>query len=259
MARFAYPARRVAGRRRRVAARYMKRGRINVRIPRGLQGYIRRNGAYGTVAERRAELKTLHHSIVITAIDETHEIPSGANGTEGVNLVGVGQGVGYNQRVGRVIMVKSFELRGAAIYGPDPGNAYTLMDLWVVMDTQTNGASALASEVLTGTSAAAAIRNPIFLQRFKILAHRQVNLTPQAFKFEDNSVPQGNAAIKPFYVKHRFPGRGLAIEYSQLASSPSVPEQQDLRTNSIFIIWGTTGSDDNVSVRASWQMKYTDA
>jgi len=221
-------------------------GRVGVRLPRRLRGYVRRNGAYTSILERRAELKALDTAVSNTLATDGQAVPTTMTS---LALCAVNQGSSSSNRVGRMIFVKSVQFRGYLNF--DPGDltiGSSVATVRFILDTQTNGGQAGASDVFTGTYGYAALRNRYNLQRFKVLKTWNVQLQSPAGVQTDYSVVK-----KPISFFMKFPGRGLAIEYTDTATTTAA----DIKTNSIFGVADSTNA--TVSIAGTWRLSFTDA
>lgn len=96
--------------------------------------------------------------------DATGEVPATGQ------LCLVPQGVGASQRVGRRIDVVGVDLRGRLRFDPGASAAGDCVaSLFVLQDTQTNGAAAGVTDVFTGSVLAEAMLNPFNELRFGVV------------------------------------------------------------------------------------------
>jgi len=205
-----------------------------------VKGYQRVGGYYGRFAGRNAEKKFFDTSLAFS-MDATGEVPA----TGQLNLIP--QGVGESARIGRKALVKSIQIRGEAIYLPGADTVGCVTGyIYVVVDTQCNGAAASVTNVLTSTNLKVALSNVENSQRFKILKRIQFTLHSQAGVSGAYS-----RAAQPieFYKKCNIP-----INFD--ADTGVISE---IRSNNIFLIAGTDGQvDDTVDFAGTCRLRYTD-
>lgn len=173
--------------------------------------------------------------------DSTGEVPA----TGQLSLIR--QGAGESQRIGRKCVVKSIFIRGRVTLTPGAGAvAATTVYLYVVQDTQCNGAAAGATDVLTSTAFNSAFRNLDNSERFKILKRFTVTLNVTAgVTTAYNNMTQ---AIE-WYGKCSIP-----LEFGADTGAVS-----DLRTNNIFFLAGSDGQqDDTVDFLGATRLRFSD-
>lgn len=181
------------------------------------------------------------------SFDATNEIPATGQ------LCTIAQGDGQSNRDGRKVIVKSIYCNGAAVY--QPGASATSADiayLWLVQDTQCNGAAATVADdnvgifTTAGANASLAVRCLANGDRFKILKKWSLPLGAQA-----GVTAAYNNSIKPVtcYLKCHIP-----IEYDASAATGAIAT---IRSNNIFLVAGTAGlSDDLISVNMTTRLRF---
>jgi len=220
------------------------KGRRIVRaIPRSMAGVVRTSQAYSR--SRRGELKFFDTAISFN-LDAVGEVPASGQ----LNLIA--QGTGQSQRIGRIATVRSMQLRLNLDYLPTTaatasGNAF----IYVVLDTQCNGAAAAITDVLTGSGMSTALINLDNSQRFRILKKIKVEFQPGAgVSAAYNEVRK----CVDVYMKLNVP-----LEFSSTTGAIT-----ELRSNNIFLLAGGDGSnggvfDDLCAVTGNCRLRYTDS
>lgn len=223
------------GRRYYGARRVFRRGR----------GYYQRQGRFSTFNKFRPEHMFNNESIA-DLMSGAPIIPTGGN-----DIVKVGLGDGASSRTGRKICVDKVWIKGS-IYTDGASGASvdtTNFYLYLVQDTQCNGAAATvmsssvgSTAIWTGSNLATCFRNPYTFERFKILAFKKYSKKLTGLwdgtgqQFMDTSFPVS------FGWKAK-PGRAIEIDYSTSSTDGSLGTRV---ANNIFLVWGTDGSNDGV-------------
>jgi len=194
----------------------------------------------------RQELKYLDSTLTNVLVDATMEVPTTAP-TQ--TLVHIAQGAAANQRIGRSVVVKSVSGRIGFLLTPAAAaTAAGTVYVFVVQDTQCNGASAGATDVFTTADAGTCLLNLFNAQRFKILKRLAVPLVPKA-----GITAQYNNDYKSvsFYKAVNIP-----VEYSSTGGDIT-----EIRSNSIFLLAGVSGTasmDDIVTMNGNIRVRYSD-
>lgn len=185
------------------------------------------------------ELKFFDTALSFTA-DATGEVPA----TGQLNFIR--QGAGESQRVGRKVIVKSVQIQAGLAYAPGAGAAAaTILYVFLVQDTQANGAAAAVTDVLTSTALATALPNVENNQRFRIL---------RKFVWEMNSPSGVTTAYNDMRLDWKYYGKcSIPIDFSA-----DVGDITDVRSNNLFLIAGSNGSDDLVSVAGTCRLRFSD-
>lgn len=218
--------------------KFIARKRILRPIPRSMLGYVRSSMAYAR--SRQGELKFFDTALSF-GVDATGEVPATGQ------LVLIPQGTGESARVGRLAQIKSIQLRMNLLYQPGAAAAASTNSfIYVVLDTQCNGAAAAVTDVLTGTNLSTALLNLDNSQRFRILKKIRVTFQPGA-----GVSTAYNSMYKQveFYKKLNIP-----IDYSSTTGAIT-----EIRSNNIFLLAGSDGSDDTVTVAGNCRVRYTDS
>lgn len=177
----------------------------------------------------------------IFSIDTTGEVPT----TGQLNLVP--QGTDEDERIGNKLVIKSIQMRGTLVYSPGASaNATDVSHMYLVLDTQANGAAAGVTDVFNTNNLALAMRNHDNQKRFKILKH---------FTHEWNAMAGVTTAYNQmaqpysFYTKCNIP-----INYSGATGAIT-----EIRKNNLFLLAGTAGqTDDLISVLGLTRITYSD-
>lgn len=175
------------------------------------------------------------------SVDATGEVPATGQ------LCLIPQGTGESARVGRVVRVKSLQIRALCQYNPGAAAlASTNMYLYVVLDTQCNGAAAAVTDVLTSNNFAVALNELDNSARFRVLRRIKVNFTAAA-----GVTTAFNSTVKTIdhYQKLNIP-----LDFSSTTGAIT-----EIRSNNIFLMCGSdTTSDDLIAVNGTARLRYTD-
>jgi len=202
-------------------------------------GRDRTAGNYGRYLPG-GELK--YHDIPLSfLVDATAEIPT--NG----QFCLIPQGVTASQRVGRKCVVKSVYMKGIAFL--NPGAAVTSSGscwLYLMLDTQANGAAANITDIFTGPDLSTALMELEQGSRFRVLKKVRFTFNPTAgvsMAYNTNS--------RAFEVYKK-----CNVELEFLTGTGAIT---DLRTNNIFLVAGTDGrTDDLIQVTGSVRIRFAD-
>jgi len=194
----------------------------------------------------RRELKFFDTALSFT-VDNTAEIPATGQ------LTLVPQSDDQNGRIGRKILIHSISIHGFALLQPAAGAlAADLMYMYLVLDTQANGAAATVASSNTGVFTGGNLNTnmPTLANegRFRILHQWVLELQASA-----GVTTAYNNAIKSWscYKKCRIP-----IEYDASAATGAITT---IRSNNIFLIAGSAGqADDLIGVEGVCRLRFTD-
>lgn len=174
-------------------------------------------------------------------IDTTGEVPA----TGQLNLVP--QGTDEDERVGNKMVIKSIQMRGTMVYSPGASaNACDVSHMYLVLDTQANGAAAAVTDVFNSSNLAVAMRNHDNQKRFKILRHFE-----HVWNTGAGVTTAYNQMAQPyfFYTKCNIP-----INYSGATGAIG-----EIRKNNLFLLAGTAAqSDDLIAVLGLCRITYSD-
>lgn len=202
-------------------------------------GYGRTAGYYGRFSGPAAELKFFDTALSFS-FDNTGEVPA----TGQLSLIP--QGVTESTRVGRKCTIRSIQIRGNISLVPAASaTSASICYLYLVQDTQCNGAAAAVTDVLTSNAMQGALINMANSERFKILKRFVVVLEPQA----GATTAYNNARkVVEYYKKCRIP-----IEFSSTTGAIT-----EIRSNNLFLLAGDSGNDDVASFSGSCRLRFSD-
>jgi len=205
------------------------------------RGYTRQSGFYGRFPPVGDELKFFDTALAFT-FDATGEVPATGQ------LVLIPQGTTESTRVGNKCVITSINLKGNLLFAPGAAvaAASTIAYMWLIQDTQANGAAAAITDVFTGTNASTVFRNIANSNRFIILKKFVWNFTSQA-----GATTAFAQVIKNFnyYKKCNIP-----LKYS--STSGAITE---LKSNNIFLITGSINSDDTITMDGNCRVRFNDS
>lgn len=185
----------------------------------------------------RRELKFFDTSAAFT-YDATGEVPAGGQWSL------IPQGDTSSTRDGRQALVKSIEYHGL-ITGPSTAAAAGAAHwMFVILDTQCNGAAAAVLDVFTSTNLAVALRNLNNSKRFKIL-HKEV-IAPSWVGREANA----NAQTLVWPVMFHIPCN-IMLTFNSTAGAIT-----ELTENNIFIIAGSSAVDDEYTNTGTARLRF---
>jgi len=203
------------------------------------RGFTRRSGFYGRYFPNGNELKFFDTTLSYN-VDFTAEVPA----TGQICLIP--QGVTESTRVGRKCTIKSILLKGALAFVPAAAaNATSTGYMWLILDKQTNGAAAVASDVFSNVTTQSALRNLANSSRFKIL---------KKFKFTFNSgagvTTAYNNVSMPFECYKRL---SIPLEFSSTTGAIT-----ELKSNNIFLMAGADFTDDLIQMAGVCRVRFID-
>lgn len=194
----------------------------------------------GKLPGARSELKFFDTANTFT-FDTTGEVPA----TGQLNLIP--QGVTESTRVGRLCVLKSIQMRGEYVFSPGASAlAATCAYLYIVLDTQCNGAAAAITDVLTSNVMATAMINLNNSQRFRILKRFVVPLVSSA-----GVTTAYNQVVVPMDY---FKKLDIPLDFSGTAGAIT-----EIRSNNVFLLAGTDGqSDDLITFVGTTRLRFGD-
>jgi len=216
-------------------------------IPKAIvPGYTRQSGFYGryntSPNPNKGEDKFFDTTLGFS-FDTTGEVPSSGQ------LALIPQGVTESTRVGRKCTVKSIQIRGSLTMSPAASaTACATAYLYLVLDTQCNGAPAAITDVLTSNAMNQGLINMANSGRFRILKRWAIPFNPAA-----GATTALNSVVKPIEY---FKKCNIPIEYSSTTGAIS-----EIRSNNIFLLAGCHGAgvfDDLVSMAGTARIKFSD-
>jgi len=208
-------------------------------------GFTRTGGAYLRFTPRdqggRGEMKYFDTALSFT-IDTTGEVPATGQ------LVLIPQGVTETTRVGRLCRIRSIQMRGTVSFAPAAAaNAATNLFVYLVLDTQTNGAAAAVTDVLTSNNLGVALINLNNSQRFRVIKRFKMTLNSQA-----GATTAYNNVVRTFDFYKRC---NYLLDFSSTTGAIT-----ELRSNNLFLLAGSDGSsDDTATVAGNCRVRFTDS
>jgi len=210
-------------------------------------GFQRNSGYYGRFTGPQRELKFFDTALSFV-VDDTAEVPASGQ------LCLIPQDQTQSGRDGNKVTIKSINIHGTANMVPGSAtNASAVMFLYVIQDTQCNGAAATVGDANTGifTSANLAVANHTIANsgRFKVL---------KKFVMPFNSAAGVAAAFNTSLRVFSWHGKcNIPIVYDAVASTGALTT---IRSNNIFLVAGaaSTGQDDTIAVQGTVRLRYSD-
>jgi len=188
-----------------------------------------------------AENELKHFDTTLSwTMDATGEVPA----TGQICLVDAGDS--KSQRTGRRIHVHSIQIRARLSFDPSTGTVgSTTADMYLILDKQCQGTAAAVGDVFTGGNLSVALTNPDNHDRFEILKRW-------------NFVMHSNAGVSGAYA-----GVVDQIDYLTLCNIPIIYNNTtgaltEITSNNIFLIAGSTGTDDLITVSGRARLRFTD-
>lgn len=170
--------------------------------------------------------------------DATGEIPATGQ------LALIPQGDTESTRDGRLAIIKSVQIRGRMLFNPTTSaNASTTTFLYLVLDTQANGAAAAITDVFTSNSMATNMLNLNNSGRFRILK-KWVHV----FNAQAGVTTAYNTVIKQLEFYKRC---NIKMDWSAAAGAIT-----EIRSNNLFLMAGATTSDDLVSFTGTCRLRF---
>jgi len=208
------------------------------------KGFSRKSGFYGRFRSGiKQEMKFLDTTID-TFIDATNEVISQLNI--------IPQGDGQSDRDGRKAIVKSVSLKGTLSFVPAAGaTAATSVNMWLIQDTQCNGAAATVANDNTGifttvgADSSQALRCLANTDRYKIHKHWTWNLAPNA----GVGAAYNNVLKQVSYYKTL----DVPLEFDASAATGVIAT---IKSNNLFLVAGSTGSDDTCRLTATARIRF---
>jgi len=183
--------------------------------------------------------KKFFDTLINFNFDATAEVPATGQ------LALIPQGDTESTRDGRQCNVLSVQGRLLWTYAPAAlATATTSCFLYLIQDTQANGAAAVATDIFTSTNAGIALHNLSNSQRFITLKKWKKTFNPQAgVSAAYNNVTHSMEFFKKIDMKMEFQGATGAIT--------------EIRSNNVFLYAGSdTLSDDTVSCSGFIRLRF---
>jgi len=200
-------------------------------------GNYNRYGAQARSSGLQPELKYFDTELAFS-FDNTLEVPATGQ------LCLIPQGDTESTRDGRLAVIKSIQISAFATCSPAASaNMANYACLWLVLDTQANGAAAAATDVMTSTTTALAMINLNNSMRFKILKKWRIPFN-------------GTAGATTAYCS-----QVRTIDYFQRCNIPidwssTTGAITEIRSNNIFLLAGSAAQDDLVSLTGICRLRF---
>jgi len=208
-------------------------------------GFTRLSGQYGRYGRRaiqqgfKPELKFFDTSLSFN-FDNTAEVPATGQ------LALIPQGDTESTRDGRLAYIKSIQIHGALQLSPGAeALADVLCYLYLVLDTQANGAAAAITDVFTTNAALTQLLNLNNSSRFRIIKRWVYHMEPKA----GVSTAYNNNILPLDYYKRC----NIKMDWSSTTGAIT-----EIRSNNLFLCAGAagTGSDDTVSFTGVCRLRF---
>jgi len=204
------------------------------------KGYYRKSGYYGRFSGRAGEDKFFDTALTFS-VDATGEVPATGQ------LVLIPQGVTESSRVGRKCTITSIYIKGTLIDIPAAAaTAASVTFIYLVQDTQCNGAAAAITDVFVSNNLNRSFVNLSNSSRFKILKKWVIPMVAQS-----GVSTALNNSVK--YIKY-FKRCSIPIEYSSTTGAIT-----EIRSNNLFLCAGTDAqSDDKHNFEGNCRVRFSD-
>lgn len=203
-------------------------------------GYTRSVGNYGRFnSGQRGSEKKFFDTALSFNFDSTGEVPATGQ------LTLIPQGDTESTRDGRKATIRSIQIRGHVQLVPSTGaTSNDIAYIWVVQDTQCNGAAAAFTDVFSGTVADTCLINLNNSGRFRILKKIVVPLNPMA-----GTTTAYNNLMYPVecYLKCN-----IVVDWSSTTGAIT-----EIRSNNIFLLAGSAGADDASNFVGNARLRFT--
>jgi len=212
-------------------------------VPASLAGTYRRAGFYGRYGRQALMLgNTPELKFFDTALnfnfDLTGEVPATGQ------LALIPQGDTESTRDGRLAWIKSIQIRGQALFAPSTGaQAAEVAYLYLVLDTQANGAAAAITDVFTSNVMSTNLLNLNNSGRFRIMKKWIISFNSGAgVTTAYNNVVQQIEFYKKCNIK---------MDWSSTTGAIT-----EIRSNNIFLCAGAAPSDDLISFTGTCRLRF---
>jgi len=179
-------------------------------------------------------------------LDSTAEVASTA--ATGLMCL-VPQGDTESTRDGFQLIATSLQIKGRLFFaaaGLASATLSPLIDIWVVQQSQANGAVGDITDIFDSTNASIAMRDRRNLSSYKILHHFQQSMTPLT-----GVTTAWNQLTVPYNVFVKLPN--VPITYKGTTGAIA-----EIETNNIYLVYGSTNGDDVVSFAGQSRLNFTD-
>lgn len=174
-------------------------------------------------------------------------------------LNGITQGTSESNRIGRNVTIKSVQVSGQVVCpiqsSATTGDEAGVVKLYLVLDTQTNGAQLNSEDVFKNISgdarlAASPFRNLEFSKRFTILKKKKVTLRMPPITGATTAIEQQGFQI-PFEMYHNF-GDGMVVNYTGTGNTIAA-----ITDNSLHIIAYTSSTGLGPKLYYNSRLRFT--
>lgn len=194
---------------------------------------------YVPLAEHHAKSTT-----IAEAIPHIAAIPTAGN-----DIVKIARGSGISERAGSRICVNKVWVKGDVTIDQtsDPRDPASLW-IYLIQDTQCNGAAATISSAQTGiwdqSDLGKAFRCGFTYGRYRVLAYRKIQLTREVVydTIAENLIGARKRKSVSFGWKAKRPSQQIVVEYSQGTTDGALTSRM---TNNIFMVWGADENNNN--------------
>jgi len=221
-------------------------GRMSNQMVGVVPGYTRTGGAYGRYGRSakamgiKPELKYFDTGLSFS-FDATAEVPATGQ------LALIPQGDTESTRDGRIAYIKSIQIRGYANFVPGAAAAQssTVCYLYLVLDTQCNGAAAAITDVFTSNVAGTNLLNLNNSGRFRILKKWVMTFNSPA-----GATTAFANVSKPLEFYKRC---NIKVDWSSTTGAIT-----EIRSNNVFLMAGSDGatSDDTVAFLGNARLRF---
>jgi len=207
-------------------------------------GYTRVGGSFGRYgySARRLGLapeKKYFDTALNWSFDTTAEVPAA-----GGQLVLIPQGDTESTRDGRKAVIESIQIRGAAVFAPAAATtASCITYMYVILDKQCNGQAAAVTDVFTSDALWKSRLELNNSGRFVIIKKLTMNFTAQA--------GVSGAYNTQYRQIEWFKKVNIPIDWSSTTGALT-----EIRSNNIFIIAGSVGGDDLVTIDGACRVRF---
>lgn len=230
-----------------LASPSVKRPRTSPRVDsRVNKGFTRTGGFYGRFGANARNLGIVPEmkfkdTTIAFSIDTTGEIPATGQ------LALIAQGDTESTRDGRQCNIRSIQVRLALVATPVASATFAgTTTIYLIQDTQANGAAAGVTDVFTGTNLPTALLNLANSSRFRILKKWKHNWGASAGV---SGAYNNTARYIDWYKKCNIP-----MEFSSTTGAIT-----EIKSNNIFLMAGTTAPtalDDAVDVAGQVRLRF---
>lgn len=214
-----------------------------VGVPATMRGTFRRAGFYQRYGRQaldagfKPEKKFFDTALGFT-FDTTGEVPASGQ------LTLIPQGDTESTRDGRLALIKSIQIRGTLTFAPGAAaTAATVAYLYLILDTQCNGAAAAITDVFTSNGMGDNLLQLNNSGRFRILKKWVVPFNSSA----GVTTAYNNVIVPIEYFK----ACNIKVDWNSTAGAIT-----EIRSNNLFLMAGAVGSDDTVTMAGNCRLRF---